>query len=68
MYNNLLILGDVYCSRTMVVNDEICNLNNQFFIDKKDVYDEELKSLRVTVDTKTGMRYSFTLRSPHIDR
>lgn len=33
-----------------------------FFIDKIDVYDEELKSLRVTVDTKTGMRYSFTLR------
>lgn len=58
----------MYCSRTMVVNDEICNLNVNFFIDKKYIYNEELKSLRVTVDTKTGMRYSFTLRSPHIDR
>lgn len=53
---------DLYCSRTMVVNDEICNLNVNFFIDKKYIYNEEL------MDTKTGMRYSFTLRSPHIDR
>lgn len=39
-----------------------------FFIDKKNIYDEELKSLRARVDTKTGMRYYFTLRSPYIDR
>lgn len=39
-----------------------------FFIDKKYIYNEELKSLRATEDTKTGMRYYFTLRSPHIDR
>lgn len=38
------------------------------FIDHEIIYEKELKSLRVTVDTESGMSYSFSLRSPPIDR